>query len=164
MALAIFKIAVGPSPTEVGSIPILSAFRCRNAGGSERRSHCTACAPVSAFLLPNSLQKGGDPHVARTNPQTDFALILRRLSFQVEPTGPGASFASASAVSQIATSSSVPPPPMTPAFSVSIATAPLCKRPISSPRSWTTRSPTARSPRPTRSPTSSRWAAVRSPR
>src|SRR6266496_933064 len=35
-------------------------------------------------------------HVARASPKTHFALVLRRVSFQIEPTGPATSFAAAS--------------------------------------------------------------------
>ena len=154
MALAVFKTVVGPvTRIEVGSIPILSAnsiSMCRLVR-SHRQIH-----PKSA------IPKGGDPHVARANSQTDVALVLRRLSFQVEPTGPVASFASATAVCEIRTSSSVPSRADDAGVFASIATAPWSRRSTSSPPSWTTRFATVKSPRPMRSPTFSQWAAVRS--
>src|SRR5207249_1325394 len=48
----------------------------------------------SRFVQP---KKGGGPHVTRPGYQVDCALVLRRLSFQIEPKGTDASLATAPA-------------------------------------------------------------------
>jgi hypothetical protein len=75
---------------KVGSIPILSAFLC-GIGILPMVRAGLAFHGLEAHATP----KGGEPDVARANSQANFALVLRRVSGQVEPTGPETSFASA---------------------------------------------------------------------
>ena len=71
---------------EIGSIPILSASLLTVAAA-------VSAAPRRRRACHYNLFRKEVNHVARTDPKTDVVIDLCRLSSQVEPTGPVASFA-----------------------------------------------------------------------